>query len=271
MKTKMICIYNEFGYPSNQEYDPLKVISEKYNVLSLPIPESLKKKTGGKSYTLKTLLDNYEKEGRIPYDGCPFGEAYQKSTIQPMGTHLLIQLKIFDNQLQKRNEKMILQAYETINNEHYELTGIVQHHGDTLKSGHYTTYLKLTNKNLAEWHHFDSNEQTKFKRKSSTYVQNQQAYILLYRKLEPDETMATQNDDADYFSLYNSYKKKLSGLYLMIASNNTAGLASDCNFKTLNQIIPDLEKLEIEVSKIERALSLGEINEDKYEELLKVV
>jgi len=67
-----------------------------------------------------------------------------------------------------------------VNNESFDLFGVVTHHGDSLNSGHYTATASHSNSPNSCWWHFDD---SRVERLNSRGVQNiKNAYILFYKK-----------------------------------------------------------------------------------------
>lgn len=67
-----------------------------------------------------------------------------------------------------------------INNEIFDLYGVVTHHGSSLNSGHYTATASHSDSSDSRWWHFDDSY---VKRLDATSIQNiQNAYMLFYKK-----------------------------------------------------------------------------------------
>jgi ubiquitin C-terminal hydrolase len=102
----------------------------------------------------------------------------------PQNDYVIIQLKIFKNEREKRNIEFPLEqnrTFTTVGNKTYYLYGIVQHSGRTLTGGHYISTFRTNNN---KWRVFnDSSFNTV---QNDCTVSNFTPYLLFYKKDSPE-------------------------------------------------------------------------------------
>lgn len=170
------------SYESNT-YDPFTDISLCINKAST-IERSLF------NFCEKEILDS---ENKYKCSGCKKKVQAQKQlTIYQNSNILTIQLKRFDHFGRKLTRP--IQFKETLDLKPfltkrpsapkdgtiYELYGIIMHHGSSLKSGHYTTYVKSSN---GTWLHVDDESVTTISKKT-VFKASSEAYVLFYSRID---------------------------------------------------------------------------------------
>lgn len=86
--------------------------------------------------------------------------------------YLIVQLKIFNNKLQKINKNIIYEQSMKYKNKNFELVGIIEHRGNTIQRGHYVSYIKTGN----TWTLADDTAVTK-----NVQSLTKQPYVLFYK------------------------------------------------------------------------------------------
>lgn len=102
--------------------------------------------------------------------------------------YVFILLKIFDNNMQKikLNNNYVLENIK-INNSDYDLIGCANHMGNTIKSGHYISFVNYRK----QWHMVNDNTVT-----SSRFIniaENGTPYLLLYKKSDKSYPQITKS------------------------------------------------------------------------------
>ena len=116
------------------------------------------------------------------YKGCtsyPGTEAVKKTSIQSSQNYLLVQLKRFDQNLQKITKDITIDLVLTVSGVRWALEGVVLHTG-TLTGGHY----RYMWKNISgEWILFDDSTVSSLTKENRLTEQKQNGYILVYKKI----------------------------------------------------------------------------------------